>query len=180
MISILSQINRFKEQSNQFEVGKEFKIELPSNDNREQDSNSIISPVSKMLVGKEYKIQVKKYMTEPATATFDFHTKWNEGKPMPFVVMQGKVLKETRGMYQMELQGKAETTSVCMCCGRTLSNPISKLYGIGPECSSKAGIIRIETEEEAREKWNILVEQIGKVKWTGWVIKSAIKKWEEV
>ncbi len=177
MISVFSQIHRFKEQS--FELGKEFKIVLPSSDGKEKDS-SLLCPVNKMTVGNTYKIQVKKYMTEPATTTFDFHTKWNDDKPMPLVVMQGRVIKETRGMYQMELQGKAEPTSICMCCGRTLSNPISKLYGIGPECSAKAGILRIETEEEAKEKWNILVEQIGSVTWKGWVIKSAIKKWEEI
>ena len=39
---------------------------------------------------------------------------------------------------------------------------------------------RVESEEEAREKWNELVQQIGNIKWTGWVIKSAIKEWEEI
>ena len=57
-----------------------------------------------MEVGKSYKITVKKYMTEPATSTFDFQDKWNNGKPMPFCIMQGEVIKETRGMYYMRLK----------------------------------------------------------------------------
>ena len=57
-----------------------------------------------MEVGKSYKITVKKYMTEPATTTFDFQDKWNNGLPMPLCTMQGKVIKETRGTYYMELE----------------------------------------------------------------------------
>ena len=79
----------------------------------------------KMEVGKSYKITVKKYMTEPATSTFDFQDKWNNGKPMPLCIMQGEVIKETRGMYYMELKSDDIT-------------------------------------------------------WTGFVIKSAIKEWEEI
>ena len=64
----------------------------------------ICPPVQKMEVGKAYKITVKKYMTEPATANFDFQDKWNNGKPMPLCIMQGEVIKETRGMYYMKLK----------------------------------------------------------------------------
>ena len=99
---------------------------------------------------------------------------------MPLCIMQGEVIKETRGMFQMNLQGKAEPTSKCLVCGKTLTNPISKLYGIGPECSEKVGLIRIESEEEAKEKLKHIMEQIDDIAWTGWVIKSAIKEWEEI
>ena len=119
-------------------------------------------------------------MTEPATSTFDFQDKWNNGNPMPLCIMQGEVIKETRGMYYMNLQGKAEPTSRCLVCGKTLTNPISKLYGIGPECSEKVGLIRIESEEEAKEKLKDIMEQIDDISWIGWVIKSAIKEWEGI
>lgn len=180
MKEIFKQIHRYKEQN--FEEGKSFEFTL---NKAIKELNTEIedytwTKVHKMEVGKLYKITVKKYMTEPATSTFDFQDKWNNGKPMPLCIMQGEVIKETRGMYYMNLQGKAEPTLKCLVCGKTLTNPISKLYGIGPECSEKVGIIRIESEEEAREKWNELVQQIGNIKWEGWVIKSAIKEWEEV
>lgn len=178
MKEIFKQIHRFQDMD--FEEGKPFEFTLEGKRKEINTEDYICSPVQKMEVGKSYKITVKKYMTEPATANFDFQDKWNNGKPMPLCIMQGEVIKETRGMYYMSLQGKAEPTSKCLVCGKTLINPISKLYGIGPECSEKVGIIRIESEEEAREKWNELVQQIGNIKWEGWVIKSAIKEWEMI
>lgn len=178
MKEIFKQIHRF--QNTDFEEGKPFEFTLEGKRKQINTEDYICPPVQKMEVGKSYKITVKKYMTEPATSNFDFQDKWNNGKPMPLCIMQGEVIKETRGMYYMCLQGKAEPTSKCLVCGKTLTNPISKLYGIGPECSEKVGLIRIESEEEAREKWNELVQQIGNIKWEGWVIKSAIKEWEMI
>ena len=180
MKEIFKQIHRYKEQD--FEEGKPFEFTL---DRAIKELNTEINDytwtkVKKMEVGKSYKITVKKYMTEPATSTFDFQNKWNNGKPMPLCIMQGEVIKETRGMYYMNLQGKSEPTSKCLVCGKTLTNPISKLYGIGPECSEKVGLIRLESEEESKEKLKQIMEQIDDITWTGWVIKSAIKEWEEI
>ena len=177
MKEIFKQIHRF--QNMDFEEGKPFEFILPA---RHCGVTYYVEHMksNKMEVGKLYKIIVKKYMTEPATSNFDFQDKWNNGNPMPLCIMQGEVIKETRGMYYMNLQGKAEPISRCLVCGKPLTNPVSKLYGIGPECSEKVGIIRVESEEEAREKWNELVQQIGNIKWTGWVIKSAIKEWEMI
>lgn len=101
MKQIFEQIHRYKEQD--FEEGKPFEFTLPARHCgvtyavKHTESN-------KMEVGKSYKITVKKYMTEPATTTFDFQDKWNNGIPMPLSTMQGKVIKETRGMYYMELE----------------------------------------------------------------------------
>lgn len=119
MIDIFTKIRRFSDTMS-FEEGKPFKIVLAG----KEDKNSSYKK-EKMEVGKSYRITVKKYMTEPATSTFDFHSKWNEDKPMPLTVMQGSIEKETRGMYYMSL------------------------------------------EEDDN-------------KWSGWVIKSAIKEWEEI
>ena len=180
MKEIFKQIHRYKEQD--FEEGKSFEFTL---EGKTKELNTEINDytwtkVNKMEVGKSYKITVKKYMTEPATVNFDFQDKWNNGKPMPLCIMQGKIIKETRGMYYMNLQGKAEPTSKCLVCGKTLTNPISKLYGIGPECSDKVGLIRIESEEEAKEKLKHIMEQIDDISWSGWVIRSSIKHYELV
>ena len=125
MKEIFKQIKRFS--SIDFQEGKPFEFTL---DRATKELNTEIedytwAKVNKMQVGKSYKITVKKYMTEPATANFDFQDKWNEGKPMPLCTMQGKVTKETRGMFHMELKADDIT-------------------------------------------------------WTGWVIKSSIKEWEEI
>ena len=122
MKQIFEKIHRYKEQD--FEEGKPFEFTLDWK-RKEDNTDLLCPPVKKMEVGKSYKITVKKYMTEPATANFDFQDKWNDGKPMPLCIMQGKVIKETRGMYYMELK-----------------------------------------EDD--------------ITWTGWVIKSSIKEWEEI
>ena len=125
MKEIFKQIHRYKEQD--FEEGKQFEFNL---DRATKELNTELgdykwTKAQKMEVGKSYKITVKKYMTEPSTLNFDFQDKWNNGKPMPLCIMQGEVIKETRGMYYMKLKS-------------------------------------------------------DDIAWTGFVIKSAIKEWEEI
>lgn len=122
MKGIFEQIHRYNKQD--LEEGKPFEFILPA---RHSGISYVVEHMepSRMQVGKSYKITVKKYMTEPATSTFDFQDKWNEGNPMPLCIMQGEVIKETRGMYYMKLK----------------------------------------TDD---------------ITWEGWVIKSAIKGWEEI
>ena len=121
-----------------------------------------------------YRITVKKYMTQKATPSFDFMAKWNNDIPMPMRTMTGTVEKETPGMVYMKLHGQAYKTVTCMCCGRELTNPISRHYGIGPICMSKVGIqCDIDDIEGIREK---LID----IEWSGWVIKSAIIEKVEV
>lgn len=100
MKDIFRQIKRFSDID--FKEGKPFKFTLDRKENNNTDW--LCPPIQKMEVGKSYEIEVKKYMTEPATANFDFQDKWNNGVPMPFQRMKGKVTKETRGMFQMELE----------------------------------------------------------------------------
>ena len=124
----------------------------------------------------QYRITVKKYMTEKSTPGFDFMAKWNNDNPMPLRTMTGTIEKETRGMIYMKLHGQAEPVVKCMRCGRTLTNPVSMKYGIGPECITKVPFIMnldINDVDGIKQK---LVD----VKWSGWVIKSAIIEREEV
>ena len=123
MKEIFKQIHRYREQY--FEEGKPFEFTIDGKRKEVNTEDYTCTQVKKMEVGKSYKITVKKYMTEPATSTFDFQDKWNNGKPMPLCIMHGEVIKETRGMYYMKLKSDDIT-------------------------------------------------------WTGYVIKSAIKEWEEI
>ena len=122
----------------------------------------------------EYRITVKKYMTQPASVGFDFMLKWNDNKPMPMRTMQGTVEKETRGMVYMNLHGFGQKTITCACCGKELTNPVSRHYGIGPICLGKLGIVNpIDDIENIKE-------QLEKIKWSGWIIKSSITNKEEI
>ena len=118
----------------------------------------------------EYRITVRRYMTEKSSAGFDFMAKFNNDNPMPLRTMIGTIEKETRGMVYMKLHGQAEPVIKCMRCGRTLTNPVSMKYGIGPECITKVPFIMdldINDVEGIKKK---LVD----VKWEGWIIKSSI------
>lgn len=122
----------------------------------------------------EHRFTVKAYMTKPATPEFDFMAKWNDNNPMPMRIMEGVRVKETQGMVYLKLHGLAKPTITCYCCGKELTNPISRKYGVGPICLSKMGIdLDIEDVENIKE-------QLVNMKWSGWCIKSAILSEEEV
>lgn len=133
-----------------------------------------------MRVNRSYIIKVRQYMTKPSSPDFDFQAKWNSNVPMPFRVMQGRVLKETRGMLYMDCHAVPLKTDVCMRCGRPLSHPVSRLYGVGPECGGHAHINPFETEEELYAALDSVKQKLSEIKWRGWVIKSAIEQCQEV
>lgn len=124
---------------------------------------------------KLFKFTVKPYMTQKASPEFDFMAKWNNDNPMPLRIMTGWIEKETKGMVYAHLTCMAKPTITCMRCGKELTNPISRAYGIGPECLSKMGFggIDIGAVDEIREK-------LVNVNWDGWIIRSAILEQEEV
>lgn len=122
----------------------------------------------------EVRITVKAYMTRTSEPGFDFMQKWNNDNPMPLRTMVGYTIKETRGMRYMKLHGMGLAEVCCMRCGRRLTHPVSRHYGIGPECMTKLGIVADIDDVDA------IKEKLEKVEWTGWVIKSAIIDEEEV
>lgn len=132
------------------------------------------------IVGKTYIMKVKQYMTKPSSPSFDFQEKWNKNVPMPFRIMICEVTKETRGMVYVSAHAEPLETSSCIKCGRTLTNPISKLYGLGPECGSHAYLNPFNTEEELKEHMDEVYANLAEITWEGWIIKSAIQLCQEV
>ena len=155
------------------------KAESKPVEHRTENVDTTISG-NEMRVNHEYIIKVRQYMTKPATSDFDFHTKWNSDTPMPFRVMSGRVLKETRGMFYMDCHAVPLKIGICMRCGRALSHPVSRLYGIGPECGGHAHINPFNTEEELYAKLDEVTKNLEQIKWKGWVIKSSIEYSREV
>ncbi len=125
---------------------------------------------------KEYRITVKQYMTKKSSPEFDFMAKWNNDNPMPFRTMTGTVEKETKGMVYMKLHGDmwAEKISVCMCCGRALTNPVSQYFGIGPECGHHNYVNPFDSKEELKAAVDAYKKELRKVTWEGWIIRSSI------
>lgn len=129
-----------------------------------------------------YRITVKSYMTKKATPDFDFMSKWNNNIPMPLCIMTGTIEKETRGMVYMKLHGEmyAEKMTVCMRCGRPLTNPVSQYFGIGPECGNHNYVNPFDSEEELRAAVDNYKKELLNITWEGWVVKSAILEKVEV
>ena len=163
--SIKLVINDFKVDSNDIHI----KLH-PTQENRLKSVDNNVEPEE----NNQYRVTVKKYMTQKATPEFDFMAKWNNDNPMPLRTMVGTVEKETRGMVYMKLHGMGLKTCTCMRCGRELTNPVSRMYGIGPECMQKLGLVRDINEVEA------ITEDLVNVEWEGWIIKSAIMEQEVV
>lgn len=183
MKNILSQIKNIDTSKLSLEEGKPFTILITGNKPLKAETKEI-NKSDRMIVGKSYRITVKKYMTEPATVSFDFQDKWNSGIPMPMITMEGKVIQETRGMYKMKLHAIINDISKpverCYNCGRALTHPVSRLYGIGPECGRHFYINPFDSIEELKEHLTELQSRLRDIEWEGFVIKSAIKEWEEI
>lgn len=130
--------------------------------------------------GKEYRIKVRQYMTKPSEPGFDFMKQHNNDTPMPMRIMYGEVVDETKGMLKMKLHGKPEPSSICLHCGRPLTNPISLLYGIGPECGKHFYINPLGSKEALDAAMDSIRANLTAVTWEGWIIKSAIEEMEEV
>lgn len=159
------------------------KITAPQQTAAKPANTNSQAPAEKIVTAHDtiYKIKVRQYMTKAPSAGFDFHTKWNNGVPMPMRIMVGKKLQETRGMVKMELWGQIteEVTHICMKCGRALTNPVSKFFGIGPECGGHNYVHPFDTDEELRAAVEEQNEKLKEIKWTGWIIRNAIEE-EEV
>lgn len=134
-----------------------------------------------MRRGREYIVSVKAWMTKKTTdPSFDFMSQWNKNIPMPLRVMRGRVLSETRGMVYMELKACPMKTDYCMKCGKPLTHPVSRLYGLGPECGGHYHINPFNTEEELQEAIQEVRERLNSVTWSGWIARSGVEYATEV
>ena len=138
--------------------------------------------IQKTASAIEYLITVKKYMTRKATPEFDFMRKWNNDIPMPLMMMQGVVEKETRGMVYMKLHGTmyADVMHTCMKCGRPLTNPVSQFFGVGPECGGHNYVNPFSSDEELKAAVAAYRKKLVNITWEGWIIKSAITERKEI
>lgn len=122
-------------------------------------------------------ITVKQYMTKKSSPGFDFMSKWNNDIPMPLMTMVGTVEKETPGMVYMKLHGDMPVKSMefCMKCGRQITNPVSKYFGMGPECGGHNYVNPFGSDTRLLEEVNkYRTQYLQKITWEGWIIKSAI------
>lgn len=121
-----------------------------------------------------YEITVKAYVTKADTEKFQFHKKFNHGNPMPFRTMRGNVINRTEKMYKVDLYAYPTTIEQCLRCGKRITHPISKLYGIGPDCAEYLNIPRYESRDDLDDNMKSLQKEMKKIVWVGYVPMSAI------
>lgn len=102
-----------------------------------------------------------------------YHKQVNKGVPVPFLVMYGKIVRQTPKAYIIDVYGQPEPMDVCLRCGRVLTHPLSLLYGLGPECGKhhyKSSISKDNLEEALK----YLRQSMAKEVWRGMIPKSAV------
>ena len=159
-------------------------VDIPKDIQIDSDTTVLLIPNETVSAGQntqasdtEYRVTVRKYMTNKSTPTFDFMAKWNNNVPMPLMTMVGTIEKETPGMYYMNLRADTSFTTVdrCMNCGKVITNPVSKYFGMGPECGKHNYVNPFNSDDELNEAINTYKQEVlSKITWSGWVIKSAI------
>ena len=123
-----------------------------------------------------YKVKVKSYMLDN---TYKFHNMWNNGNPMPMTVMYGNILEETKTMIKMNLHCRITESDTCLRCGRRLTNDISKLYGLGPECGEHYYINPLSLQEFINHK-KAIEDNLREIKWCGWIPRLAFNSMEVI
>lgn len=125
-----------------------------------------------------YKVKVRAWMTKRG---FEFMTKWNNDIPMPLRVMVGIKNKETEKMINMTLHGDIleEVTQTCMCCGKPITNAVSKYFGMGPVCGNHNYVNPFNSTEELKAAVQNYRAKLQNITWTGWIPKSAIEEIEK-
>ena len=140
------------------------------------DINLIPNKQEFNTIKDEIKVTVKPVMTRlDGGVDYDFNTTFNNGVQMPLRTMYGRITKETKSMYYMELHGKVTVTARCICCGRTITNKISTFYGVGRECAKKLQIPIIENNYELEKYKNIIEDKLSNISWSGWIKKEDIQ-----
>jgi hypothetical protein len=163
-------------------------LEIVLNPPNEQKAEAAVKQRVQQLEPDEedillWRVKVRQYMTKKSTPEFTFMKERNNDIPMPMRIMYGEIVDETPKMYKMKLHGRAEKDAICCSyCGRTLTHPISRYYGIGPECGEHAYFApmrvlqRIEDEEVL---FQMADDKLREVQWEGWIPKSAIESMYE-
>ena len=147
---------------------------MPSVGTTTTDSGNPVAVVGGQQV---YRFTVKQYMTKPSTPDFDLMAKWNNDIPMPLRTMVGTIEKETKGMVYLNVHGDTDGKPVqcCLRCGRQITNPVSRYFGLGPECGGHGYVNPFASEQELHAAVDAYRKNVlQKMTWQGWCPKSAI------
>jgi hypothetical protein len=96
----------------------------------------------------------------------------------PILVDVTEVMVISDKAFKLKAKLTKENGGICRCCGKTLTDEMSRLTGIGPVCSKYVGIKHPETKldlPQYRESINKKIDEIGEFEF--WIPKRGIVQW---
>lgn len=122
------------------------------------------------LVGDTIKIGRKIALGIKNEYNLDFH---------PILIDVTSVTAITDRAFRIKGKLTKENGGICRCCGKTLTDEMSQVTGIGPVCAKYVGVPHPQTKadvEKFMEDMSQKIDEIGEFEF--WIPKRAIVKWE--
>jgi hypothetical protein len=114
-------------------------------------------------IGRNIALEIKK------SYNLDFH---------PILVDVTKLVKSSNRALLIRAKLTKENGGICRCCGRTLTDEMSQITGIGPVCATYVGVEHPKTKDEVDQfKFDLSkkIDEIGEFEF--WIPKRSIQKW---
>ena len=121
------------------------------------------------LVGNTIKLGRNIAMDIKDEYELDFH---------PILVDVTKIITVSNKAMKLEAKLTKENAGICRCCGRSLTDEMSQLTGIGPVCSTYVGVKHPSTRKDLPEfkaKMDKKIDEVGTFEF--WIPKRSIKEW---
>lgn len=122
------------------------------------------------LVGDTIKIGRKIALGIKEEYGLDFH---------PILVDVTAVTAMTDRALRVKGKLTKENGGVCRCCGKTLTDEMSQVTGIGPVCAKYVGVEHPKSKndvEKFKEDMSNKIDEIGEFEF--WIPKRAVIKWD--
>jgi len=121
------------------------------------------------LVGDTIKIGRKIALEIKKSYDLDFH---------PILVDVTKLVKSSNRALLIRAKLTKENGGICRCCGKTLTDEMSQMTGIGPVCASYVGVKHPASRRDIpqfQEEIAKKIDEIGEFEF--WIPKRSIQKW---
>ena len=126
--------------------------------------------VNLKIVGNTIKLGRKIALGIKKNYNLDFH---------PILVDITEVLVMSDRAFKFKAKLTKENGGICRCCGRTLTDEMSQVTGIGPVCAKHVGIEHPKTKDDVvkfKEDMSKKIDEIGEFEF--WIPKRAIVEWK--
>ena len=121
------------------------------------------------LVGDTIKIGRKIALEIKKSYDLDFH---------PILVDVTKLVKSSNRALLIRAKLTKENGGICRCCGKTLTDEMSRMTGLGPVCSKYVGVEHPSTKADLplyRQQISDKIDEVGEFEF--WIPKRGIVEW---